>query len=443
MRENGYEVRLLDCMDRNHPGLLRFQSLSKAISREDGTGRYYKEIICKPDILKQVPRRYGRYGVPLSILQEEINRYSPPDAILVTSGMTYWYPGVFQMISLLKKIFSGVPVILGGIYATLFPQHARNMSGADRIIVGEGEIQTLRIIDEITGNRSEMEHYRSINDFPAPAYELYPRLDSAALLTSRGCPYRCPFCASHILSGEYRARDTRIVVNEIESLHKSTGVRHLAFYDDALLFQKKDHLVPILEEIVRRKIGVRFHTPNGIQPREIDDKTARLMKNAEFMTIRLSYESGNKERQKSMGFKVRDEDLVNAVRFLTEAGFDRRQLGSYVLMGLPGQSVAEVVESILFVLRLGIRVSLASFSPIPGTPYWRQAVEEGLLPVDADPLLTNNSLLPLKSETFTYATFLKLGTLSGLANRILSQNGDPLTYGPFIDLLDDISRNID
>lgn len=428
-------------MDRNHPGLLRFQGLSKTISREDGTGRYYKEIIDKPDILKQIPRRYGRYGVPLPLLQEEIKRYSPPDVILVTSGMTYWYPGVVQMISLLKNIFPGVPVILGGIYATLFPEHARSMSGADRIIIGEGEIQALRIVDEITGNQSDTERYRSIDDLPVPAYELYPRLDSVALLTSRGCPYRCPFCASHILSGGYRARDTRIVVNEIESLHKSTGVRHLAFYDDALLFQKEDRLVPILEEIIRRKIGIRFHTPNGIQPLEIDDRTARLMVDAGFMTIRLSYESSNKERQKSMGFKVRDEDLVDGVRLLTEAGFNRRQLGSYVLVGLPGQSVTEVVESMLFVLKLGIRVSLASFSPIPGTPYWRQAVEEGLLPEDADPLLTNNSMLPLQSEMFTYEAFLKLGTLSGMANGILSQNEDPLTYRPFLDLLDDTLKN--
>jgi radical SAM superfamily enzyme YgiQ (UPF0313 family) len=430
-------------MDRNHPGLLRFQSLAQAISREDGTGRYYKEIIDKPDILKKVPRRYGRYGIPLPLLQEEIKRYSRPDVILMTSGMTYWYPGVVQMISLLKNVFPDVPVILGGIYATLFPGHARRKSGADHVSVGEGEIQALNIVDEITGNHSDIERYRSIDDFPGPAYGLYPRLDSAALLTSRGCPYRCPFCASHILSGEYRARDTRIVANEIESLHKSTGVRHLAFYDDALLFQKEDHLVPVLEEIIRRKIKVRFHTPNGIQPREIDEKTARLMKNAGFMTIRLSYESSNKERQKSMRFKVRDDDLIDAVGFLTETGFDRRQLGSYVLVGLPDQSVAEVVESMLFVLKLGIRVSLASFSPIPGTAYWRQAVEEGLLPEDVDPLLTNNSLLPLQSEMFTYEIFLKLGTLSGLANRILRQNGDPLVYGPFIDLLDDISRNID
>ena len=161
------------------------------------------------------------------------------------------------------------------------------------------------------------------------------------------------------------------------------------------------------------------------------------------MTIRLSYESSNKERQKSMGFKVRDDDLVDGVRLLTEAGFDRRQLGSYVLAGLPDQSVAEVVESMLFVLKLGIRVSLASFSPIPGTPYWQQAVEEGLLPEDADPLLTNNSLLPLQSEAFTYKTFLKLGTLSGLASEMLNQREDPLTCGPFLDLLDDIIKSTD
>ena len=434
-------MSLLDCLDRNHPSLLQFQNLPHAKSRDDGTGRFFKDHIDKPSVLRSIPRRYGQYGLPFSIVEAELKTLSPPNVIFVTSGMTYWYPGVVEMISLLKNHFPNIPVFLGGIYATLFPDHARKMSGADAIVIGEGEKQGLQIADEVTGNRSDIERYDNLNDYPVPAYHLYGQLDSAALLTSRGCPYRCPFCASHILSGTYRRRHPSPVVNEIESIHRKKNVRNFAFYDDALLLKKEEHLVPILEEVIERKIHVRFHTPNGIQPREIDDVLARLMIKAGFKTVRLSYESRNKNRQRSMGSKVDDEDLIKAVRILTDVGFNRQELGSYVIMGLPGQEVEEVIDSMMFVLGLGIKVSLASFSPIPGTPYWEEIVKSGAFPSKGDPLLTNNSIFPLQSANFDYNTFLKLGTLSGIANWILNQNGDPLVNPSFVNPLKNLLKN--
>ena len=440
LSECGYTVRLLDCLDRNHPRLLLFQRLSRAKDRGDGTGHFHKEFIDKPKILHSIPRRYGRYGIPYSLVQKELNTFPTPDVIFVTSGMTYWYPGVLEMISLLKQRFPKVPIILGGIYASLFPEHARKKSGADEVVCGAGEQACLHIADEITGNLSDEHRYREMDNIPAPAYDLYPRLDSVALLTSHGCPYRCPFCASRILSGEYRRRPHSRVIEEIERLHNIGNVRHFAFYDDALLYRKDEHLVPILEEIIARDMGVCFHTPNGVQPREMDECLTRLMRKAGFRTIRLSYESRSKERQERMGLKVRDADLIRAVRLLKEAGFDSRQLGSYVLMGLPGQDVGEVLESIMFVLSLGIQVNLASFSPIPGTPCWQEAVASGSLDANADPLLTNNSIYPLKSVSTDYDMFIALGTLAATANRILKGGNDPLCHPTVKTLMSSITK---
>lgn len=435
LKENGYEVSLLDCLDRNHPSLVRFQGLHCAKNRYDGTGRYVKEFIEKPNFFSWVPRRYGRYGLPLSIVEKELEKFSPPDVVFLTSGMTYWYPGVVEMISLLKRKFAEVPVILGGIYATLCPEHARKMSGADQIILGEGEIQCLKIADEISGNDSDITRYQNLDDFPWPLYDLYECLDSVALMTSRGCPYRCSYCGSRLLATEYRRRCPLKVVDEIESINRKRGVGEFAFYDDALLVDKEDHIIPILEEIIRRELRTHFHTPNGIHPREVDERLANLMYKAGFKTIRLSYETSNRERQKSMGFKVNNDDLINAVNHLVNAGFDPRTIGSYVLVGLPGQEVEEVVDSMLFVLHQGIKVSLASFSPIPGTRIWKEAVEQVNLSLDADPLLTNNSIFPMRSEAFSYEAFLKLGTLSAIANRILNKGRNPLKDTEFMNYL--------
>jgi radical SAM superfamily enzyme YgiQ (UPF0313 family) len=407
----------------------------RADFREDGTGHFYKEIIPKPSVLKTVKRRFGRYGLPMPLVMEHIRGISTPDIIFVTSGMTYWYPGVIEMISLLKDTFKNIPVILGGIYATLNTDHALEFSGADRVVTGAGEIQGLQIADEITGNRSNILSNPKFVDLQAPLYDLYPRLKSAAILTSRGCPYDCPFCASSILSNGFQKRTPDSVVNEIDTLYQRYGVIEFAFYDDALLFDQDNHLIPILQRLIERQLPIHFHTPNGVQPREVGRNLARMMKEAGFKTIRLSYETKDRERQMRMGLKVRDEDLVRASTYLKEAGFSGNELGAYVIMGLPGQEVGEVVESMLFVLKQGIRVSLASFSPIPGTRTWKEAQKMGIVDLKMDPLLSSNSLFPVMSGTIPIEQYTALGTLSSIANGILSHGGNPCDHPLFLSQL--------
>lgn len=434
MKEDGYSLHLLDCLDRNHPMLLAHLGIQKAESRADGTGRFYKTEIDKPELLRWVPRKYSRYGLPFQIVQDILFSTPDPDVILVTSGMTYWYPGVVEMIALLRTVWPAVPVILGGIYATLLPDHARRISGADYVIIGTGEKQCLNLVHEVTGNKSGDIEFGE-DDYHRPFYDLYSKLNTAALLSSRGCPYQCPFCASSQFHDTFHSYDPVQIAEEITDLHDRCGVRHFAFYDDALLIDKEKHLVPILEEVIDRRIKSAFHTPNGIQPKMLDEKTAGLMNRANFDTIRLSYETGNIERQRSMGMKITDDDLKQAVCLLDKAGFDRKKLGAYVLMGLPGQPFDEVLASMAFVMGLGIRVFLASFSPVPGTASWKESVEAGILKENADPLLTNNSVFSLQNSRQAYDCLVKLGSLVSWGNQLILAKKKPLDEPEFLDAL--------
>ena len=103
-------------------------------------GRWPKEILPTPQPLRDVPRRYGRYGMSLAGVQAALASLpQEPAAFLVTSLMTYWYPGVQAAIAAIRTFFPRVPVILGGIYATLLPEHAKKYSGADYVLPGPGE----------------------------------------------------------------------------------------------------------------------------------------------------------------------------------------------------------------------------------------------------------------------------------------------------------------
>ena len=75
---------------------------------------------------------------------------SRPDLILVTSMMTYWYPGVQETIKILRQHWPDVPLVLGGIYATLCHEHARLTSGADLVFKGPVESNLLKLVEQFT-----------------------------------------------------------------------------------------------------------------------------------------------------------------------------------------------------------------------------------------------------------------------------------------------------
>jgi radical SAM superfamily enzyme YgiQ (UPF0313 family) len=355
-------------------------------ANEHGSGKYRIERVSKPGLLKHVPRHYKRYGVSIDEFKARLRSFLPFDLALVTSMMSYWYPGVQEAIRVVKEVGYGVPVVLGGIYPTLYPEHALRYSGADRIYSGPVDSRFFSVLRNfgitVVSTRASIPHYK-LGFYSDPRF--------GTLLTSRGCPFHCSYCASGLLSGEYKKNCIADITAEIEDLY-SRGVRDFAFYDDALLNDANRHIKPLLRAVIQRRLSVRFHTPNGLHARFIDEELAWLMKKAGFTTIRLSFETIDHTRQKSTGGKVFTDDLVRSVRSLQKQGFTKQHIGAYLLYGLPGQQLEEVEEGVSFLQRLTVRIHLTEFSPIRGTACWDDLVKSAIIPNDLDPILTNNSV---------------------------------------------------
>ena len=222
VRENGFQVTLIDCLD----------SYSKI--RKYGDGNFFKTWIEKPKPLESIPRYYSRYGIPEGGLKERLTSIRKPDVVGVTSGMTYWYPGLFELIRIVKQILNDAPIILGGIYASLCYEHAVKYSGADYVLKGRGETDGLKLISAIT--RSNIAPNSELQTNPYPAFDLYPQLGFVCIATSRGCPLRCTYCASHVLYNGFDRREPDEVVEEIEHWVTRHRINNLAFYDDAIFF---------------------------------------------------------------------------------------------------------------------------------------------------------------------------------------------------------------
>lgn len=400
LRQAGHTVSLIDCLDRHHPRSLTPQSPRDRY----GCGQFHKVELTKPPVLAHVPRQWGRYGLPVEVFEAELDAQPRPDAVLVTSMMTYWYPGPFEVIRRVKARWPDVPVALGGVYATLCPDHARDHSGADVVFTGPGETQVLDWIEQITShlsaNPARSNHLERCTFGPLthsllPAHDLRRPQGYATILTARGCPFDCTYCAVHQLCpASFSPRRPEQVVEEIAWCIESLGVQDIAFYDDALLFDAQHRIIPILDEIVARPLRARFHTPNGLHARFIDPALARKMRRAGFKTLFLGLETADPHQQQRDGAKVDDAHFEQAVRAIYDAGFARWEVAAYVLIARPGQKIDAARATVEFAHRLGARVILAEYSPIPGTAEWQRAVKMGLIAADADPLLHNKAIYP-------------------------------------------------
>jgi len=411
LRENGFRVRLIDCLD--------FPIKTKRY----GDGKFLKTKLEKPLPFKSIPRNYSQYGIPEEILLKGLSFLEEPDLICVTSGMTYWYPGVFKLIKITRELFKNVPIILGGIYATLCHDHAKRHSGVDIVFNGIGDSEILELISGLTqfripqslpvrqalnrhgtGQAGEIR----INSLPYPAFDLYPKLDYVCIATTRGCPFKCTYCASPFLTKGFSKRDPFKVVQEIECWTNHYHVNNIAFYDDALLVEPSKHFILIMKEIIRKGIHCNFHTPNALHIREIDEEVASLLFRGGFKTIRLGFETSDEATQTETGGKVDDQTFKQTIKYLKRAGYTGEEIGVYVMVGLPGQRVGEVEESIAFVKEAGARPMLVEYSPIPHTPLFEKAKRKSQFDLENEPLFHNNSLLPCQWEGFTMADYRRI-----------------------------------
>ncbi len=394
LRERGFRVTLVDCLD--------FYSKTQKF----GDGKFFKTKIEKPLPLKSIRRNYCQYGIPEEILLKRFSLLEEkPDLIGITSGMTYWYPGVFKLIEITKNFFKDVPLILGGIYATLCHEHAQKYSGADIVFKSGNEREAVKLISKLTQFRIRHFAFRNVS---YPAFDLYPELDYICIVTAKGCPFRCTYCASHILSKGFVRRDPLKVVDEIEYWTSNYQIQNIAFYDDALLVDPPRHFIPIIKEVMKRGIRCNFHTPNALHIREMDEEVAELLFRGGFRTIRLGFETSNEEVQTDTGGKVNNIEFKRAVNYLKKAGYSGDEIGVYIMAGMPGQRVGEVEESLAFVRETGSKPILVEYSPIPHTPLFEKAKKSSQFDLENEPLYHNNSILPCQWEGFTLTDLRRL-----------------------------------
>lgn len=342
------EVRLFDFLDRLHP------EAQQRRHDEWGRGKFMSRIVDKPRTLRDIPRHYRRHGLPNESLRSFLAEHGPFDFALIQTVMTYWYPGVAEVLETLRSEAPETRTVLGGVYATICPRHARSL-GADLVVEGD-HLEPLWEILGIAGDLHE-----------PPYWEGYPSLQTGVLKLAEGCPFRCTYCSVPRFQPRFRPGTVQGALDNLNFLSR-LGTRNIVFYDDALLFKPEKLFIPFLDSVSENGLTLSFHTPNALNARFLSDEIAKRMAAAGFRFLFLGFESDSMLWQKRTGGKVYPNELERAVECLSRAGFDLDCVTCYLIVGHPRAEDQAVEHSLRFAHGLGLKVMLSEFSPIPGTP---------------------------------------------------------------------------
>lgn len=348
-RHHGYaELRLLDCLATNEQRRVKFHRLG-SVQRGN------------------ISKTMFHFGWPLEKLRLELARHANgekfyPEEIWITSIMTYWWQSTRDVIRLIEEVFrESVPrIYVGGIYPTLYPEHAdAKLSGSVEVVVVEGEICT-----EAANSWTDLSLYRD---------EVYEAQPSYAIITgSRGCPFNCAYCAQLKLNDgnrNLRYRSVDDVAEELVQKQRDFGIREIAFYEDNLLFNSGEFLAR-LDAIEARGLKFSIYAPEGIEPRLIEYNLLKRMRSAGFEKIHLALETIDNSISRSWNRRQATiEKFDRAVEIAKACGYrvGSQDLNAFVIFGIPDENIQAVVNTALYASQSVGSVVPMLFTPVPGS----------------------------------------------------------------------------
>ena len=334
--------------------------------------------------------------------------------------MTYWYPGVVEIADRVRRLWPGVPMILGGTYATLCSDHARRHVEPDLLVEGPDPKPLMTFLAERLGVPGKDDEAIDPDRGPSDGHALVTgdRV-SAAVRSTRGCPRRCPYCASPRLGGLFRRRSPEAVTDELEYLVRDLGRSAIAFYDDALLDGPGEPFLELAEAIRSRGLHeqARFHCPNALRAAAISPNTARALAETPVPDDPHRFRDRGSGTSAGPGSQGHQRPARLGGGALAERGLrPPRTWASTCSWACPASRPRAWAESIRFVHRIGAPCRLADFSPVPGTPIFEEARARSVLDLD-EPLNHNKTLSPYRFPGFTPEDLAGLKNLCRDGNR--------------------------
>lgn len=350
------------------------------------------------------------YGLDDSSIKKEIEKFKP-DIVGVTNMYTMYAQDAHRIAGIVKDIDKNILVVFGGAHPSCNSDMVLQDRNVDMVVRGEGEYALLDIVNAfkkggniynidgtivrkdgsiITNNTRPL--IEDLDTLPFPARHLLPmekyfynarhsilynmRNPFTTLLSSRGCPMHCVYCAVKTIWGRtWRACSAVKVVDEIEFLVKNYGVKEFHFSDDNISVNK-NRITELCNEIIKRKLNIRWACPTGIAIWSIDEDILRIMKKAGCYRLTFGLESGNRQTLEFIGKKYSYDKARELIRLANRMGF---WTASTFIFGFPHEKQESIRDTISLATNSDLDFSVF-YTPVifPGTRLFDVYKEAGI-----------------------------------------------------------------
>jgi len=372
-------------------------------------------------------------------IKKRIKKYSPK-VIGISVMFTAYYQDALNLSKKIKNNFPDIKIILGGAHVSIDPNTCLQNNFVDFAVFGEGE-NTLKDLLSNIDNRKKIsningliyrlgknikknpprELIKNIDNIPFPDWSLLKlnkykfddgfqmRKPCFIVETSRGCPNHCVYCSAFaVWQHHWRGRSPKNVVDEIEILVKNFGAKEIAFFDDTMSLNKI-RMIGICNELINRKINIKWSTPNGIAHWTIDKPLLKLMKKAGCYKITFGIESGDPSLRRWIGKPYSLVEAKELTKYANKLGFWTNATN---IIGFPYETIEQIQNTLNFSLESDVDVAyFFRLGLRPGAPVYYFFEKEGLLPKNKKHLLyeskscntknfTGNQLVQIQKEMY-------------------------------------------
>jgi anaerobic magnesium-protoporphyrin IX monomethyl ester cyclase len=324
-----------------------------------------------------------------------------PDIVGITSS-TLTYQTALKLAKIIGEVCPNCTIIAGGSHVTFWDDHAlEECPELDIIVRREGENTMLELVQRIEAGKSysdvlgttcrkdgkivrnpDRPYIEDLDSLPFPARHLWPMEkfreleDILYLATSRGCVYWCEFCTTVRMHGrKYRMRSPKNVVDELEFLNKTYGVKKFTFCDDAFTVDQP-RTEALCKEILQRDLKIEWNC--GTRVDMLTQDLLAKMKSAGCVSVWFGVESGTQQVLDAMKKGITPELTMKVLGWVREAGLTPVP---NVILGFPGETKESAWKTIKFVEK--IAPDAVGFynvaTPFPGTPMYDLVKEKGWL----------------------------------------------------------------
>lgn len=358
------------------------------------------------------------FGLDFDKIAQEI-RARKPDIVGIAGPFTSQMDNSIKTSNIVKEINPQILTVMGGPHVTLVPKEfLEEIKTVDIAVAGEGEYTLLEIAQYFEGQKQlgdikgiayrqngkvvvneRRQFIDNLDELPYPAYELvdmeqylspqkigYRSFQNRAIsmITSRGCPFNCCFCAVHLHMGQgFRANSADYVLDHIRHVVDKYKVKNIFFEDDNLTLDLK-RFEAICDGIIKRKIKIGWETPNGVRADCLNMELLRKMKQSGCKSVFVGVESGDQQILDKVVCK--SLDLNRVVEFAKNARKIGLKTGAFYIIGFPGETKENMQRTVDFALELkrkyDVGMHLFAATPSYGTRLYEECKAKGYLPAD-------------------------------------------------------------